>query len=433
MVAQKMLVVDDEYMILEGMKHLLPYHEYQVEIVHTAENAEEALDYFNHHPVDIVLTDVSMPDMTGLEMIQQMKEISPETHFIIMSGFQEFEYARKALLLGAIDYLVKPINKQELAQLLQNLPVKETETSILQDFLSGKLSAKDLLSKTNYSWFSVVKEVLEEKNYKEKRLCHQTVYFQLTESRPEGTLYREELEESSSLPNLIDKAERQLFYHNLAPDLSATTGTLYKELSPLLQAGQLPLLLERLPYVAEKLTLLTPALYLTKQFFNQMMTDIYHYFNHWEQNQLESFFLEMESCSHLDELIDTFQQHLISLSSAVSYSPHVQEILKLIQKDYAQELSLKEISASLFLNTVYLGQLIKKETGHTFAELLNNQRIKVAQQLLVTSGLGIEEICFQVGYTNVGYFYKIFKRFCGESPKTYRQKMGSLEREDYLK
>ena len=111
MVAQKMLVVDDEYMILEGMRHLLPYHEYQVEIVHTAENAEEALDYFNHHPVDIVLTDVSMPDMTGLEMIQQMKEISPETHFIIMSGFQEFEYARKALLLGAIDYLVKPINK----------------------------------------------------------------------------------------------------------------------------------------------------------------------------------------------------------------------------------------------------------------------------------------------------------------------------------
>lgn len=96
----KMLVVDDEYMILEGMKHLLPYHEYNVEIVYTAENAEEALDYFSQHTVDLVLTDVSMPDMTGLEMVRRMKEQSPDTHIIIMSGFQEFEYARKAISLG---------------------------------------------------------------------------------------------------------------------------------------------------------------------------------------------------------------------------------------------------------------------------------------------------------------------------------------------
>lgn len=114
----KMLVVDDEYMILEGMKHLLPYHEYNVEIVYTAENAEEALDYFSQHTVDLVLTDVSMPDMTGLEMVRRMKEQSPDTHIIIMSGFQEFEYARNVKLSPSGQWIISlspSINKNWLS------------------------------------------------------------------------------------------------------------------------------------------------------------------------------------------------------------------------------------------------------------------------------------------------------------------------------
>lgn len=167
----KMLVVDDEYMILEGMKHLLPYHEYNVEIVYTAENAEEALDYFSQHTVDLVLTDVSMPDMTGLEMVRRMKEQSPDTHIIIMSGFQEFEYARKAISLGAMDYLLKPINKQELAKLLQQLPTlkKETDREYTKGFLAGTLTASELLSHSRKhglplvrfqtQWATVVKKI----------------------------------------------------------------------------------------------------------------------------------------------------------------------------------------------------------------------------------------------------------------------------------
>lgn len=422
----KMLVVDDEYMILEGMKYLLPYADYQVEIVHTAENAEDALAYFLSHPVDIVLTDVSMPDMTGLEMIQKMKEVAPATHFIIMSGFQEFEYAKKALVLGAMDYLVKPINKQDLARLLQALPVKETASVLVQEFLFGRVSAQQLLAETRLAWFVVLRDRPPISAYREKQLSHQTVYLQLQPDSPQDCLYREKLGVDTTLSLLLDKAERHLFYGRVAEDLQSTTGGLYQELLPLLHAGQLPALLEQLPHIKERLLASTPAPYLTKQFFNQLMTDIYHYFNQWEQDQLESFFVASEAASCLVDLVALFHHHLLSLSVRTSYSPHVQEILQLIQRDYAKELSLKEISASLYLNTVYLGQLIKKETGHTFAELLNNQRMKVAQGLLVTSSLGIEEICFQVGYTNVGYFYKIFKRFCGESPKTYRQKMGSL-------
>lgn len=104
-------------------------------------------------------------------------------------------------------------------------------------------------------------------------------------------------------------------------------------------------------------------------------------------------------------------------------SSHIVEILNIINREYQKELTLKDVSERLYLNNVYLGQIIKRETGASFAELLNRKRIKNAQQLLITTDTSIEEICFQVGYTNIGYFYKIFKRFCGESPKSYRQQL----------
>ncbi|HFI0054247.1 TPA: response regulator [Streptococcus suis] len=427
----KMLVVDDEYMILEGIKHLLPYRDYNVEIVFTAENAEEALDYFSNHPVDLVLTDVSMPDMTGLEMIGLMKDLSPDTHMIIMSGFQEFEYARKAISLGALDYLVKPINKQELAKLLQQLPTlkKEADREYTKGFLAGSLSAAELLAHSEKKWL-VVRTRPDERTYsRTKNILHQVCYFQLTEGPQEGSLYTEEITSGMTIQQLVDKVERYIFYQNLSGDLQATTTGLYKDMEPLLRVGQLSKILDALPQLADKLRETTPAVYLTKQFFNQMMSDVFYYFNAEDHQRLEAYYLEVEASQDLDQLLRSFSQYLKQFSEGSSYSPHVQEIVTIVHQQYAKELTLKDMSAHLFLNTVYLGQLIKKETGHTFAELLNHQRIKVAQQLLLSSQLGIEEICFQVGYTNVGYFYKIFKRICGESPKNYRQKLGRLHTE----
>ncbi|HEM4661050.1 TPA: response regulator transcription factor [Streptococcus suis] len=427
----KMLVVDDEYMILEGMKHLLPYHEYNVEIVYTAENAEEALDYFSQHTVDLVLTDVSMPDMTGLEMVRRMKEQSPDTHIIIMSVFQEFEYARKAISLGAMDYLLKPINKQELAKLLQQLPTlkKETDREYTKGFLAGTLTASELLRHSQKTWFAA-RETPNPMGYcREKNILHQVYYFQLTESRPEGSLYTEEVTPTMTIRQLIDKVERRLFYKQLSEDLTATTTELYKDMEPLLRAGRLAKIVDVLPHLADKLREATPAVYLTKQFFNQMMSDVFYYFNEEDHQRLEDFYVKVEASRDLHQLLDYFSHYLKKFSESSTYSPHVQEVVTIVRERFAEELSLKDMSAHLYLNTVYLGQLIKKETGHTFAELLNHQRIKVAQQLLLNSQLGIEEICFQVGYTNVGYFYKIFKRICGESPKNYRQKIGQLQTE----
>ena len=70
-----------------------------MEVVATAEDADQALDYVREHPVDVVITDVNMPGKTGLQMIAEMKDLMPDAAFIIMSGYQDFEYVKTALNL----------------------------------------------------------------------------------------------------------------------------------------------------------------------------------------------------------------------------------------------------------------------------------------------------------------------------------------------
>ena len=93
----------------------------------------------------------------------------------------------------------------------------------------------------------------------------------------------------------------------------------------------------------------------------------------------------------------------------------------MIGRDYQKELSLKDISKDLFINPVYLGQLIKRETNSTFAELLNKQRIKAAQQLLLSTSDSIEDICYAVGYSNVD----ISIRFSVNCAENHRKLIGN--------
>lgn len=92
----KVLLVDDEYMVTEGLKRLIPFEKWDMKVVATANHADDALDYVKENPVDVVISDVNMPDKTGLEMIREMKELLPDTYYILLSGYQEFDYVKKS-------------------------------------------------------------------------------------------------------------------------------------------------------------------------------------------------------------------------------------------------------------------------------------------------------------------------------------------------
>ncbi|MFE4352857.1 response regulator [Peribacillus butanolivorans] len=113
-------LVDDEPFIIEGMRALVPWEDYGLKVVGEASNGSEAIKKLETCHVDILLTDIMMPIMDGLELISTLKERHPNTKYIVLSGYEEFEYVKKGMKLGIENYLLKPVNEQELISTLEN-------------------------------------------------------------------------------------------------------------------------------------------------------------------------------------------------------------------------------------------------------------------------------------------------------------------------
>lgn len=118
----QVLIVDDEKSIREGLKYLIDWEESGYEVCAVARNGVEALEIIRNQTINLVITDIRMPIMNGLELIKAVKEeIQAPIEFIILSGYEEFEYAKQAILLGARGYLLKPIEEIEMYQLLEKI------------------------------------------------------------------------------------------------------------------------------------------------------------------------------------------------------------------------------------------------------------------------------------------------------------------------
>lgn len=106
----KVLIADDEKIIREGLKHQLQEAEIEIEAVLLASNGLEALELIEKEHPEIILLDINMPIKNGLQIIEDAMKINPLSKIIIISGYDEFEYAQKAISLGVSDYLLKPVN-----------------------------------------------------------------------------------------------------------------------------------------------------------------------------------------------------------------------------------------------------------------------------------------------------------------------------------
>ncbi|MFC7063364.1 response regulator transcription factor [Halobacillus seohaensis] len=115
----KVLIVDDEPIICQGLSRTVPWEDLGAEVVGEAYDGEEALEFMDEEDVDLVLSDVRMPVMDGLELAEQIRCQYPQTRMIIISGYDEFDYAKRAMRQGVKDYLLKPVDINELMKLVE--------------------------------------------------------------------------------------------------------------------------------------------------------------------------------------------------------------------------------------------------------------------------------------------------------------------------
>lgn len=128
----RLLIVDDEQIIRESMSEIIDYASLGYELIGTAKNGMEAYDIICDEYPDVVITDIRMPILNGLELIEKAQKTDRHIAFILLSGYGEFEYAQKAMRYGVRHYLLKPTRKQELIDTLVSVEQEVTSQKMAQ-------------------------------------------------------------------------------------------------------------------------------------------------------------------------------------------------------------------------------------------------------------------------------------------------------------
>ena len=117
----RVLLVDDEILVRDAIRRNIDWQKLGYELAGDCQNGKEAIEFVQEHPVDLVLTDICMPYVDGMELSHYLHDHCPEVKIIIFSGFGEFEYAKKAIQYNVSEYLLKPVTAVELTEVLKNM------------------------------------------------------------------------------------------------------------------------------------------------------------------------------------------------------------------------------------------------------------------------------------------------------------------------
>lgn len=130
----KVLLVDDEPFIMQGLKVIIDWENEGFEIAGTVSNGKEALQFLENENVDLVIADIRMPEMTGLELLETLrKDKKSDVYFVILSGYADFSYAQQAMQNDCTDYILKPVDKEMLLKVLNKVLVLKNEKNQIDE------------------------------------------------------------------------------------------------------------------------------------------------------------------------------------------------------------------------------------------------------------------------------------------------------------
>ena len=477
----RVMLVDDEYMILEGLKWIIPWQELGFEIVNTARSAQEALAYLADHEIDLLMTDITMPEMSGIELIATAQRRGGTFMSLILSGYQEFEYVKQGLELQVKNYLVKPVNREELLQsvksIKEDLDAKKQSEVQNERYLEANLIRwlNDELNEQEYAElmqqytgvregdFTVVVvkgatprlEAISQQlisqplqirsTMAQQRLTiifkgsRQQVFIQLHEIERllagQGKIYLgETVPEWENIYESYEKVKQrralEAFYKELLPQdqlqeaRSSAEELTFLSFNKALMIGDRQTILDELAQIFDQLVQLQASPTYVRYVVFLLFADIYRQYPELSPAEYEEFVERIRQSDDLAELNQLLQALLADLkgqNAIQHYSDSVQQALTMIDQRYKEELNLKLVAEELHLHVAYFGQVFKKETQRSFSQVLNQVRTKQAQKLLLYTEKTISEIAEEVGFNNTNYFSKMFKKLNGITPKEFRE------------
>lgn len=396
----KILIADDERIIREGLAEAINYEKLGLSLVGTARDGEEALLLAEATRPDICLVDIMMPTMNGLDFINRMRGIQKDIQFIIITGYDEFEYAQRAIKLEVFDYLLKPIDEEELEKVLYNAieKIRNQKTVVCRIHM-----IEDQLGKTFPETLkSFVVNCLNGKSSRVEVEKFEKIYdFHFGEEIGVALL------RFSDCVYLGEERSR--------PDM----GELIKELKRCIVqefSGRGRLLLLSQSDVEGGIVIVAEA-----EDFGKICNGIQNRIRE-ELEYRAPVFVEV-----VTEGIDTIDHALSSILHSINrgdeFMPIVRMVKKHIDDHFANpELSLSRIAEEYHISTGHISRLFKRELGISFSDYLEKKRIGKAISLLDEDQKKIYEIAETVGYSSQHYFCATFKKVMGISPSEYKRR-----------
>ena len=411
----KVFLVDDEVVIREGIRESFPWDETPYTLVGEAPDGEMALPMIRDTNPDIVITDIKMPFMDGIELCRMLRAQMPWIGIIILSGYDEFEYARQCLQLGVMEYLLKPIDSEELRKNLDKVRVRLEEekkqrehAESLRARIHGQADGRFLKEKLIGTLYS--DEAMKEDAENTLKQLH------AMGSPMTASCYV--VVDAAFSP--VEKGQDLAF--NLAEGSGGVvhasgsrTGTRLLILGDTAQDTE-----ERAYAFASSL-----VMELERVGCEKIMVGIGEIVE-----KPEDILVSFKSARHIRHLLEEkadAESRILGVremgdKAGDAGTPSVIHDAKLYMSQHFCDpnLMLQDVAKAVNMSNSRFSTVFSQQSGKTFTEYLIYLRLNKAKELLRTTDMKSSEIAHETGYNDAHYFSYIFKKNTGMTPSEYR-------------
>lgn len=474
---KKLLIVEDEKMIRQGIQAMVMRAPVEIEEVLMCKNGEEALEILKAQKIDVMITDIRMPKMDGITLVREIQSLTEIPKIIVASGYDDFSYAVELLRYGAKDYILKPLDREKISQILVKLD-KEIQAEYEQENGIKKISNQQ------YKYMLVNESIAEdeireiEKEFKDYFLSGGYVVC-CTNNRSirqldrKDVIYLDDINGQSIF--IMSREHKDELLSDLLKDHYVGVSREHKQLRELREAyleafqarknafatGSFINEYQRVEGTKEKVSeemidqfvqlmgtdklkeankFLANILYKTKQgfiepdHFTLTMQGIIekicgNYKNlldadtkEWKDLKNVYDYDNAESYYHaITNWIEAINEKLVNEFNDYKNKLKIQKAVKFIQENYNKDLNMAVVSNYVSMNYSLFSYVFKQYTGMNFVNYLKTLRLNEAKRLLEETDKKIIEISNLIGYENEKNFMKIFRSVCGVSPSEYRK------------
>lgn len=415
----RLFIVEDEEIIREGIQKNIDWESKNVKIVGTASNGKECLEKIEICMPEVILSDIKMPFMDGMELIQHVYELYPKIKVVLLTAFDEFEYAKKALNYKVCQYVMKYEENDKILDAVlkaqeeytlsfnQNEMVKQGEilikNKILRDLLFQDEKNEEVIRELSSSTirflhdnFLVICILLRNKNGSEQIKNIAAEYNRMTAEinklEPRIDLYFCKTEQKLCIIVNIDKINL-----NCLEDFK----------------GKLEELLTREKEVGYDIKATVGQVYQGIDGINKSYKDANYIMSLCETSQYVNKEETVVITSSNDNVYGSTNRRTVN------------QIIEYIRNNYQEKaLCLETIAKNVHLTPTYVSAMFKKENNINISDYIIKIRIERAKYLLIMTDMKTYEISEEIGYVNSQYFSVLFKRNTGTSPTEYRQRAG---------